>query len=292
MKVGMKRPSPAIVISVIAVIVTLTGTAYAALAPHSVSSRQLKPRAVTNAKFAESAVTGPQVAKTTLDGKDFNLSNFETVPAATSAGSAANSTLVTGHPAACPGGTILIRGSCYDSAPLGPVLGVKAAAEACAARGGFLPSPAEALSLRGAISLGDGTGTNSVFTDSYLQRHERRQRRRRRSSTTPVRNTSGWKTKAKKKSPYSITSAPTGWSTSGPPDETGPLGARSFAPMCGCSGAAGVRHPVPQVHLLEHLGDVEEAADTDDRCRRRRSPCRCRIRLRSRSCRTDRPCPS
>jgi FlaG/FlaF family flagellin (archaellin) len=166
MKVGMKRPSPAIVISVIAIIVTLTGTAYAALAPHSVSSRQLKPRAVTNSKIADSAVTGQQVAKTTLDGKDFNISTFETVPAATSAGSAANSSLVTGHAAACPAGTILIRGSCYDGAPLGPVLGVKAAAEACAARGGFLPSPAETLSLRGAISLGDGNGTNSVFTDS------------------------------------------------------------------------------------------------------------------------------
>ena len=162
MKVGMKRPSPAIVISVIAVIVTLTGTAYAALAPHSVSSRQLKPRAVTNAKFAESAVTGPQVAKTTLDGKDFNLSNFETVPAATSAGSAANSTLVTGHPAACPGGTILIRGSCYDSAPLGPVLGVKAAAEACAARGGFLPSP--------------GRGALASRCDLPRRRHRHQQR--------------------------------------------------------------------------------------------------------------------
>jgi hypothetical protein len=166
MKVGMKRPSPAIVISVIALIATLTGTAYAALAPHSVSSRQLKPHAVTNAKFADSAVTGQQVAKTTVDGKDFNLSNFETVPAATSVGSAANSNLVNGHPAACPGGTILIRGSCYDSAPQGPVLGVKGASDACAARGGFLPTTAEALSLRGAISLGDGTGTNSVFTDS------------------------------------------------------------------------------------------------------------------------------
>jgi FlaG/FlaF family flagellin (archaellin) len=166
MKVGMKRPSPAIVISVIAVIVTLTGTAYAALAPHSVSSRQLKPRAVTNAKLADSAVTGQQVAKTTVDGKDFNLSDFETVPAATSAGSAANSTLVNGHSASCPGGTILLRGTCYDSAPLGPVLGVKGAADACAARGGFLPSPTDALALRGAISLGNGTGNNSVFTDS------------------------------------------------------------------------------------------------------------------------------
>jgi hypothetical protein len=162
----MKRPSPAIAVSVVALIVTLTGTAYAALAPHSVSSRQLKPRAVTNKKFADSAVTGQQVAKNTLVGKDFNLSNFETVPAATSAASAANTNLVNGHSASCPGGTILVRGSCYDSAPLGPVLGVKGAADACAARGGFLPSPTDALALRGAISLGDGTGTNSIFTDS------------------------------------------------------------------------------------------------------------------------------
>lgn len=172
MKVGIKRPSPAIVIAVIALIVTLTGTAYAALAPHSVGSRQLKPRAVTGAKFADSAVTTKKVAKTTLSGRNFKVAEFSTLPAAQTAKSAANSILVNGHEASCPGGTILIRGACYDSAPSGPVLGVKAAADACAARGGFLPSPGEALSIRGAVPLGDGSGTNSVFTDTYVANTE------------------------------------------------------------------------------------------------------------------------
>jgi hypothetical protein len=167
MKVGIKRPSPAIVIAVIALIVTLTGTAYAALAPHSVGSRQLKPRAVTNAKFADSAVTTNKVAKTTLTGRNFKLAEFSTLPSAQTANSAADSILVNGHTATCPGGTVLVRGACYDSAPSGPVLGVRAAADACAARGGFLPSPGEALSIRGSVPLGNGVGSNSVFTDTY-----------------------------------------------------------------------------------------------------------------------------
>jgi hypothetical protein len=168
MKVGIKRPSPAIVIAVIALIVTLTGTAYAALAPHSVGSRQLKPRAVTAAKLADGAVTTNKVAKTTLTGRNFKVSEFSTLPSAQSAKSASNSITVNGHQASCPGNTILIRGSCYDPAPSGPVLGVRAAADACAARGGFLPTPGEALTIRGTVPLGDGTGTNSVFTDTYV----------------------------------------------------------------------------------------------------------------------------
>jgi hypothetical protein len=166
MKVGRKRPSPAIAISVIALIVTLTGTAYAALGPHSVGSRQLKPHAVTGSKFADSAIEGAKVAKQTLTGSDFNIAEFATVPNVSNASTAGDTKLVTGHPAECAGGTILIRGTCYDSAPLGPVLGVKAAADACAERGGYLPAPGEALSLRNAIFLGDGNGSNSVFTDS------------------------------------------------------------------------------------------------------------------------------
>jgi hypothetical protein len=169
MKVGRKRPSPAIAIAVIALIVTLTGTAYAALKPGSVGSRQLKPHSVTNAKFADSAIEGAKVAKQTLVGSDFNISDFATVPNVENATTTANSNLINGHAAACPDGTTLIRGTCYDSAPLGPVLGVEAAADACAERGGFLPAPGVALSLRNAIFLGDGNGTNSVFTDTFVK---------------------------------------------------------------------------------------------------------------------------
>ena len=168
MKVGIKRPSPAIVIAVIALIVTLTGTAYAALAPHSVGSRQLKPRAITGAKFADGAVTTAKVSKKTLTTRNFKIGEFGTLPSAQTAKSAANALLVNGHEAACPGATILIRGACYDTAPSGPVLGVKAAADACAARGGFLPTPGEALNIRGAVPLGNGAGSNAVFTDTYV----------------------------------------------------------------------------------------------------------------------------
>ncbi len=167
MKVGIKRPSPALVIAFVALIIALTGTAFAAIAPNSVSSRQIKPRAVTNAKIANDAVNSAKVRKRTLVGSDFNLAAFGTVPEAVSSKTAANTTTVGGHAAVCPPATTLIRGTCYDNAPAGPVLGIKAAADACAARGGFLPTPMEAQSIRQAIFLGDGTGANSVYTDSY-----------------------------------------------------------------------------------------------------------------------------
>ena len=65
-----------------------------------------------------------------------------------------------------------IRGLCFDAAPSGPILGVQAAADACAARGGYLPTPWLAISVRKAIDLGSGSGdkgegVNWVFTDSY-----------------------------------------------------------------------------------------------------------------------------
>lgn len=172
MKVGIKRPSPAMVIAVIALVIALTGTAYAALAKNSVGSRQLKPRSVTTSKFADGAVTGSKVAKKTLTGEDINLGALGTVPSAEAATNVVNATTLAGHPAACPAGTLAVRGLCFDSAPSGPILGVQAAADACAARGGYLPTPWLAISVRKAIDLGDGSGekgegVNWVFTDSY-----------------------------------------------------------------------------------------------------------------------------
>ena len=167
MKVGIKRPSPALVIAFVALIVALTGTAFSAIAPKSVSSRQLKPRAVTTKKIANNAVTSAKVRRNTLSGSDFNLAALGTVPEVVSAQAAANANTVGGHGAACPGGTTLIRGTCYDNVPAGPILGIKAASDACAQRGGFLPTPMEAQSIRQAIFLGNGVGPNSVYTDSY-----------------------------------------------------------------------------------------------------------------------------
>jgi hypothetical protein len=47
------------------------------------------------------------------------------------------------------------------------VTGVQTAADRCAERGGFLPSPLELIAARQALDLGDGTGVHSQFTDAY-----------------------------------------------------------------------------------------------------------------------------
>ena len=54
MKVGMKRPSPAMVIALIALITALSGSAYAALSVprNSVGPRQLRAKAVSTGKLA------------------------------------------------------------------------------------------------------------------------------------------------------------------------------------------------------------------------------------------------
>ena len=163
----INRPSPAMVVAIIALFVALSGSAYAALGKNTVGSKQLKAKAVTTGKLANNAVNSAKVAKNSLSGEDINVSALGTVPSATSATSAGNSSTVGGHSASCPGGTTLIRGVCFDSAPNPAVAGVKAAADACAARGGYLPGPMALYSTRQIINLGDGAGTDHQFTDSY-----------------------------------------------------------------------------------------------------------------------------
>lgn len=167
MKSGSRRPKPAMVISVIALIVALTGTAYAALGKNTVGSRQLKSKAVTGAKFANDSVTTAKVSRRTVGGENIDLSRLGTVPSAGSAVHAANATTLDGHPVSCPAGTKLVRGLCFDTTPNGPVLGVKAAADGCAAKGGYLPTVEQLESVRSVIDLGDGNGTHAQFTDSY-----------------------------------------------------------------------------------------------------------------------------
>lgn len=172
------------IIAVIALVIALSGTAFAAVATsskkhklpsHSVGSRQIKANAVTNAKIANEAkgVTAQKVANRSLSGVDVNLSQLGRVPKATeSQSTAAASTLGASdsdtHPAACPANTRLIHGICFDQTSSGPVTGVTTAADACAAKGGYLPTTEELAGTRGTLNLGDGTGSHNMFTDSYI----------------------------------------------------------------------------------------------------------------------------
>lgn len=160
-------PSPAMVVAILALICALGGTAFAAsqLPKNSVGSRQLKKKSVTTGKIANNAVNGAKVAKASLTGEDININALGTVPSAGHAGSAGNADTVGGHSASCPGGTTLIRGICFDTSA-GPVAAdVRAAADACAAKGGYLPAPLELYAVRGIINLGSGEGTDHMFTN-------------------------------------------------------------------------------------------------------------------------------
>lgn len=168
MQASNRRPSPALIISIIALIAALSGTAYAALGKNSVGSRQLKSKSVTTGKIANNAVTSAKVAKETLTGDDIRISGLPPVPKANEATHANNAdTLGENHSASCPGGSTLIRGICFDLALNPPVAGVKAAANACAAKGGYLPTPMMLYSVRNVINLGTGVPPNYAVADAY-----------------------------------------------------------------------------------------------------------------------------
>jgi hypothetical protein len=167
MKTKAGIPSPAMIVALIALVAALSGTAYAALGKNSVGTKQLKAKAVTSGKIANNAVTSSKVAKNSLTGADINVGALGTVPSADHAGSAGNADTVTGHAASCPGGTVLIRGVCFDASPNGEAATLKDAADACAAKGGYLPTPMEIFSTRSVLNLGTGVGTSHMYTDTY-----------------------------------------------------------------------------------------------------------------------------
>jgi hypothetical protein len=163
-------PSPAMIVAIIALIAALGGSAYAAakLGKNSVGSRQLKAKAVTTPKIANNAVNGAKVANNSLTGADVDLNALGTVPSAVSSAQAGNANTVANHAAACPGGTVLIRGVCFDAGSNAAVTDVKVAAEKCAEKGGYLPDPLELSSAKGVLDLGkNATPSDRQYTDTY-----------------------------------------------------------------------------------------------------------------------------
>jgi hypothetical protein len=89
-----RRPSPGLVIAVIALFVALGGTGYAALSlpKNSVGSKQIRKNAVIGSKIKKNAVTGSKVKDQSLTGADINLGSLGTVPNAAHAAAADNAT--------------------------------------------------------------------------------------------------------------------------------------------------------------------------------------------------------
>ena len=168
-------PSPAMVVAVVALFLATAGSAFAVkksteLPPNSVGTKQLKPKTVTTGKITNNAVKTNNIVDKSLTGEDINVGKLPPVPSATNADQTGNAGTITGHTAACPGGTTLIRGVCFDSASNPAVDSLTKARDGCAAKGGYLPSPLKLYSVRGVLNLGTGVGTDAQFTDTYYDK--------------------------------------------------------------------------------------------------------------------------
>lgn len=86
-KLGSKRPSPALVISVIALFVALGGSAYAA---KKIGSKEIKANAITTGKIKKNAITTAKIKSNAVTGAKINEGTLGTVPSATNAVNATN----------------------------------------------------------------------------------------------------------------------------------------------------------------------------------------------------------
>lgn len=100
-----RRPSPAMVVALVALVCALTGTAWAALGKNSVGTKQLKNGAITAAKIKKEAVTAQKIKKHTLTGQNIDLSKLGTVPSATNATNAIDAVNATNAVKATTAGT-------------------------------------------------------------------------------------------------------------------------------------------------------------------------------------------
>ena len=86
-KISTKRPSPALVISVLALFVALGGSAYAA---SKVGTKDIRKNAITAAKIKKNAVTTAKVKNNAITGAKIDESSLGAVPSAVNATNALN----------------------------------------------------------------------------------------------------------------------------------------------------------------------------------------------------------
>jgi hypothetical protein len=175
---GLRRPSPALFVSLIALFAALGGGVYAMgkakkisgatikvkslpgdrLKLRSVTGNRLKPGTVTGASLAPGSISGASLAPGSIGGKQIDTATLGPVPNAVHAEradsaldaetalnsvNAVNATTVNGHSAGCAIGTQFFAGACWQTSANLATTAPEAAAT-CASQGGALP---EALQL-------------------------------------------------------------------------------------------------------------------------------------------------
>ena len=152
------RPSPALIVSLIALFVALGGTVYAATG--RINGRTIRVNSIPGNRLKPNTVTGKQVKESTLA----RVREARSAETSTNALNAVNAEKLDGRIARCPSGTRFFYGSCWESAPRGAA-SATVAAETCGHAGGALPGAFELALFSRQVALG-GTGewTDEVNT--------------------------------------------------------------------------------------------------------------------------------
>ena len=160
---SVHRPAPGTVLGVIAIIISLAGSAYAInLGKNSVKSKHIAKNAVKSQDIAKNAVKG-------IDAKESTFAQVPSAANAANATNAANAGQVDGHDAVCPAGTFLQSGACFDTAVRFPATDWTGGNQACADAGGYLPSTSELLSIRNAPGINLGASGDGHWADARYQ---------------------------------------------------------------------------------------------------------------------------
>jgi hypothetical protein len=169
---GMRLPSPALAIAVLALFVALGGTVYAAkkaringkavkvkslpgnrVKLRSIAANRLKPNVLRYLRAGQSGqITGGEINELSLGQvpEAAHALYADTAQSAVDAETALNAVhaidaqTVNGHEAGCLPGTQAFAGACWQSSPSETAVSAPAAATSCAVQGGSLP---EALEL-------------------------------------------------------------------------------------------------------------------------------------------------
>ena len=158
-----------LILSLLALVVALSGTAYAAskidgktIKPKSIPGNRLKPRSITADRLAPGVLSAPQtpasapahVASADTATSAQTAAHAATADLATRATTAADAEALSGHVAGCPAGTAPAAGECFETTPSASSVTAPAAASACAAKGGQLPDALTLAAVGAALAEG------------------------------------------------------------------------------------------------------------------------------------------
>lgn len=151
-RLNRRMPSAAMVVAIASLCVALGTTAYAAkvkLSAGSVKTKAIKNAAVTEAKLAKLSVTEGKLG-----------------PGAVTSGKLAAGAVTTNKLGACPAGTTLLIGECFETSARGAATWF-AATTACGAAGGSLPLSGQLNAIRQSpgIDLGTNGSTDNMAAE-------------------------------------------------------------------------------------------------------------------------------